>query len=131
MPTKSFIFIALVTLGQARFGQEGLVQEMIQALRNFGPPSAGAAALVAAEKNFNPFAQSIPTLCSDASLPPRRSSAALSLSSILPWAGRMFRTPIRRNQGFENFTAEALETKESRSPAPRTTVTPSDVCGTG
>jgi hypothetical protein len=40
MPTKSFIVIALATLGQGRFGQEGLVQEKIQALSNFGPPGA-------------------------------------------------------------------------------------------
>jgi hypothetical protein len=40
---------------------------------------AGAAALVAAEKNFNPFAQSIPTICNDPSLP-----ATAALRGIVP-----------------------------------------------
>ncbi|KAK4240505.1 hypothetical protein C8A03DRAFT_13141 [Achaetomium macrosporum] len=166
MPAKSFVLIAFATLGQARFGQEGLVQDKIQALSNFGPPGAagtlagqtpgvllaganacaklqladeivstlgndpgviaGAAALVAAEKNFNPFAQSIPTLCSDASLP-----ATPELRGIVPLvdpavggadiqnanSAHSLQTPFDDNglsvadlsaaQGFENFTAEA------------------------
>jgi hypothetical protein len=40
---------------------------------------AGAAALVAAEKNFNPSAQDVPTFCEDASLP-----ATEALRGIVP-----------------------------------------------
>ncbi|AEO66403.1 01df74d9-75ea-47f2-982d-07b289156c49 [Thermothielavioides terrestris] len=166
MQTKSFIVIALATLSQARFGQEGAVQDKIQALSNFGAPGAaatlagktpgvllaganacaklqladeivstlgtdpaviaGAAALVAAEKNFNPFAQSIPTICSDASLP-----ATPELRGIIPLvdpavggadiqnanSAKSLQTPfssdglsvadISKAQGFDNFTAQA------------------------
>lgn len=40
---------------------------------------AGAQALVAAEKNFNPFAQAIPTICNDPALP-----ATAALRGIVP-----------------------------------------------
>lgn len=189
MHTKSFILVALASLGHARFGQEGLVQSKIQALSNFGSPGAaatlagkttsallaganacakvciyiislfisvrahthnprfhqlqladeivstlgtdpaviaGAAALVAAEKNFNPFAQSIPTICSDASLP-----ATAELRGIVPLvdpavggagiqnanSAKSLKTPfgdngqsvadVTKTQGFSNFTAQA------------------------
>lgn len=40
MQAKAIVFVALATLGQARFGQEGAVQGIIQALSDFGPPGA-------------------------------------------------------------------------------------------
>ncbi|KAL1837152.1 hypothetical protein VTJ49DRAFT_4198 [Mycothermus thermophilus] len=40
MQTKHLILLTLASLGQARFGQEGLIQSQIQALSNFGPPGA-------------------------------------------------------------------------------------------
>lgn len=40
MYTKTFIIAALATMGQARFGREGLVQASVQALSDFGAPGA-------------------------------------------------------------------------------------------
>lgn len=40
MQTKSVILIAFAAVGQARFGQEGGVQGIIQALSDFGAPGA-------------------------------------------------------------------------------------------
>ena len=40
MQTKAVIHVAFATLGQARFGQEGSVQSIIQGLGNFGAPGA-------------------------------------------------------------------------------------------
>ncbi|KAK4044070.1 hypothetical protein C8A01DRAFT_12414 [Parachaetomium inaequale] len=166
MQTKAIILVAFATLGQARFGQEGSVQSIIQGLGNFGAPGAagtlagqtpgvllagasacakleladeivatlgndpeviaGAAALVAAEKNFNPFAQDIPTICSNANLP-----ATPELRGIVPQvdpavdgadvqnanSAQSLATPfddgglsvadLSRAQGFENFGDQA------------------------
>ncbi len=87
---------------------------------------AGAAQLVGAEKNFNPSAQSIPTLCSDATLP-----ATEALRGIVPLvdpavlgsdvenanAAQSLKAPfsakglsvadVAKAQGFANFTAQA------------------------
>jgi len=119
MYTKAVLVAALLAVAEARFGQEGLVQNAIQALGQFGNPGQAATLagqtpgvllgganacaklvladtivtslgndpaviaavkiLVAAEKNFNPFAQSIPTICDDASLP-----ATAELRGIVP-----------------------------------------------
>ncbi|KAK0636968.1 hypothetical protein B0T17DRAFT_485868 [Bombardia bombarda] len=166
MQSKTFILVALATMGQARFGQEGLVQASIQALSAFGAPGAAgtlagqtpgvllagasacaklsladdivaqlgndpqvlaaAAELVAAEKNFNPSAQAIPTICSDASLP-----ATEELRGIVPLvdpavvgadvqnanSAQSLQAPFVANgisvadlsatQGFSNFTEQA------------------------
>lgn len=87
---------------------------------------AAAAALVAAEKNFNPFAQAIPTICSDASLPAtealrgivplvdpdvvgadvQNANSALSLQSPFQAAGLSVADVTAAN-GFSNFTAQA------------------------
>jgi hypothetical protein len=56
-----------------------LADQIVTALGNDSQVLAGAADLVAAEKNFNPSAQSIPTICSDASLP-----ATAELRGIVP-----------------------------------------------
>ncbi|KAK4130597.1 hypothetical protein BT67DRAFT_390652 [Trichocladium antarcticum] len=56
-----------------------LADKIVATLGNDPQVIAGAAALVAAEKNFNPFAVSIPALCSDAGLP-----ATAELRGILP-----------------------------------------------
>jgi hypothetical protein len=40
MQTKPVILVAFAALGQARFGQEGAVQNIIQGLSAFGPPGA-------------------------------------------------------------------------------------------
>lgn len=47
MQTKSVILVAFATLGQARFGQEGAIQNIIQGLSAFGP--AGAAGTLAGQ----------------------------------------------------------------------------------
>jgi hypothetical protein len=87
---------------------------------------AGAAALVAAEKNFNPFAQSIPTICSNPALPAtaalrgiiplvdpavvgadvQNANSAASLQAPFADAGLSV-ADISRAQGFENFTEQA------------------------
>ncbi len=87
---------------------------------------AAAAALVAAEKNFNPFAQQIPTICSDASLPAtaalrgivplvdpavvgadvQNANSATSLANPFTEAGLSV-ADISKAQGFSNFTEQA------------------------
>jgi hypothetical protein len=137
MYTKSAALAILVAVAEARFGQEGLIQNLIQGLNAFGQPGqagtlagqspgvllAGAnscakvswslsftsndslltspqlqladtivaqlgddpavisvaIALVAAEKNTNPFANIIPTICDDANLP-----ATAALRGVVP-----------------------------------------------
>jgi len=119
MYTKAAALALLVAVAEARFGQEGLIQNLVQGLGAFGNPGqagtlagqtpgvllAGAnscaklqladqivaqlgddqavldaaIALVAAEKNTNPFANIIPNICNDASLP-----ATAALRGIVP-----------------------------------------------
>lgn len=87
---------------------------------------AGAAALVAAEKNFNPFAVDIPTICSNAALPAtpelrgiiplvdpavegadiQNANSAASLQAPLADAGLSV-ADISRAAGFENFEEQA------------------------
>ena len=87
---------------------------------------AAAAELVAAEKNFNPFAQDIPTICSDASLPAtealrgivplvdpavggagvENANSAQSLQNPFNAAGLSV-ADVMRAQGFSNFTEQA------------------------
>ncbi|KAK7913806.1 hypothetical protein PG985_011509 [Apiospora marii] len=109
MYTKAAALAILLAVAEARFGQEGAVQNAIQGLSSFGNPGAagtlagqtpsvllaaadpcakleladkivselgndpevikGAAELVAAEQNFNPFNVKVPNICADASLP--------------------------------------------------------------
>lgn len=109
MYTKAAALAILLAVAEARFGQEGAVQNVIQGLSSFGQPGSagslagqtpsvllaaadpcakltladkivsdlgndpevikGAAQLVAAEQNFNPFSVKIPNICADASLP--------------------------------------------------------------
>ena len=163
---QSILILTLSTLAAARFGQEGAVMGVIQALSDFGPPGqagalagqtpgvllagasacakleladeivavlgndpqviAGAAAVVQAEKNFNPFAQSIPTICDNAALPAtaalrgiiplvdpdvagadvQNANSAQSLQN--PFAdGGLSVAAISTEQGFSNFTAQA------------------------
>jgi hypothetical protein len=183
MQTKSFILVALATMSQARFGQEGLIQGLVQALSDFGTPGAAgtlagqtpgvllagasacakvgspfslhpeemltipqleladeivaqlgndpqviaaAAALVAAEKNFNPSAQAIPTICDNAALPAtealrgivplvdpavagadvQNANSAQSLQNAFV-ANGLSVGEISIAQGFSNFTAQA------------------------
>lgn len=40
MHAKTFIIVALAAVTEARFGQEGLVQGIVQALSDFGAPGA-------------------------------------------------------------------------------------------
>ena len=56
-----------------------LADDIVQALGNDAAVIAAAAGLVAAEKNFNPSAQDVPTICDDASLP-----ATAALRGITP-----------------------------------------------
>jgi len=166
MQTKSFILVALATLSHARFGQEGLIQGLVQALSDFGNPGAAgalagqtpgvllagasacakleladkivtdlgndaqvlaaAAALVAAEKNTNPFANIVPTICDNAGLPAtealrgiiplvdpavdgaavQNANSAQSLQNPFGAAGQSV-AEISSAQGFANFTAQA------------------------
>ncbi|EAQ87597.1 hypothetical protein CHGG_04216 [Chaetomium globosum CBS 148.51] len=166
MQTKLIAFVAFAAVGQARFGQEGSVQNIIQSLSNFGPPGAagtlagqtpgvllagasacaqleladeivatlgndpeviaGAAALVAAEKNFNPFAQDVPAICSNPNLPAtpelrgivpavdpavdgadiQNANSAQSLATPFDDGGLSV-ADLSRAQGFENFNAQA------------------------
>jgi hypothetical protein len=97
---------------------------------------AGAQLLVAAEKNFNPFAQTIPTICSDASLP-----ATEALRGIVPLvdpavtgadaenanSAQSLKTPfsaaglsvadIMAANGFSNFTTQAADGTAGAAPA--------------
>ena len=106
--------------------QLSLADDIVTQLGNDAQVIAGAAQLVAAEKNFNPFAQDIPTLCSDATLP-----ATAELRGILPLidpdvvgadvanqlSAQSLTTPLNADglsiadlstaQGFTNFTAQA------------------------
>ena len=97
---------------------------------------AAAAVLVAAEKNFNPFAVSIPSLCSDASLPAtealrgivplvdpavtgsdvENANSAKSLANPFSAAGLSVAQVAAAN-GFSNFTAQALDGTNAAAPA--------------
>ncbi|KAK6829885.1 hypothetical protein PG987_010469 [Apiospora arundinis] len=119
MYTKAAALSLLLAVAEARFGQEGAVQNAIQSLSSFGQPGQagtlagqtpsvllaaadpcakleladkivtslgndpavikGAAALVQAEQNFNPFNVKVPNICDDASLP-----ATAELRGIVP-----------------------------------------------
>jgi hypothetical protein len=117
--------LPVLTVGSSSV-QLQLADEIVSTLGTDPAVIAGAAALVAAEKNFNPFAQSIPTICSDASLP-----ATPELRGIIPLvdpavggadiqnanSAKSLQTPfssdglsvadISKAQGFDNFTAQA------------------------
>ncbi len=103
-----------------------LADKIVAELGNDPEVIAGAAALVAAEKNFNPFAQQIPTICSDATLPAtpelrgivplvdpavvgadvQNANSAKSLAN--PFADNgLSVADISKAQGFSNFTEQA------------------------
>ncbi|KAK4465804.1 hypothetical protein QBC42DRAFT_282963 [Cladorrhinum samala] len=166
MQVKALVLVALASMGEARFGQEGAIQSIIQGLGAFGPAGAagtlagqtpgvllagasacakleladeivatlgndpqviaGAAALVAAEKNFNPFAVDVPTICNNAALPAtpelrgivplvdpavdgadvQNANSAASLAAPFTDNGLSV-ADITRAQGFENFDEQA------------------------
>ncbi|OIW25342.1 hypothetical protein CONLIGDRAFT_583125 [Coniochaeta ligniaria NRRL 30616] len=103
-----------------------LADQIVAALGNDPQVLAGAAELVAAEKNFNPSAQSIPTLCSDATLPAtaelrgivplvdpavlgsdvENANSAASLKAPFDATGLSVADVVKA-QGFSNFTAQA------------------------
>ncbi|KAB5566734.1 hypothetical protein GE09DRAFT_1028320 [Coniochaeta sp. 2T2.1] len=104
-----------------------LADEIVASLGNDPAVLAGAIELVAAEKNFNPSAQSIPTICSDASLPAtpelrgivplvdpavegsdvENANSAASLKAPFDATGLSV-ADVMRAQGFSNFTEQAL-----------------------
>jgi hypothetical protein len=106
--------------------QLSLADQIVTALGNDPQVLAGAAQLVAAEKNFNPSAQSIPTICSDAALPATQqlrgivplvdpavtgsnvenSNSATSLKTPFDATGLSVADVMKAN-GFSNFTAQA------------------------
>jgi len=47
MQVKALVLVALASMGEARFGQEGAIQSIIQGLGAFGP--AGAAGTLAGQ----------------------------------------------------------------------------------
>lgn len=65
--------------GVLNLAQLELADEIVATLGDDPEVIAGAQALVAAEKNFNPFAQAIPTICNDPALP-----ATAALRGIVP-----------------------------------------------
>jgi hypothetical protein len=104
-----------------------LADKIVKDLGNTADVIAAAQKLVAAEKNFNPSAQSIPTICSDATLP-----VTLALRGITPLidpavvgadvanalSAQTLKAPLANNagksiadllklNGFSNFTAQA------------------------
>ena len=103
-----------------------LADEIVATLGNDPEVIAGAAALVAAEKNFNPFAVDIPTICSNAALPAtpelrgivplvdpavagadvQNANSAQSLANPFADAGLSV-ADISKAQGFDNFTEQA------------------------
>ncbi|KAM7203536.1 hypothetical protein V8F33_002156 [Rhypophila sp. PSN 637] len=103
-----------------------LADEIVAQLGDDPQVIAAAAELVAAEKNFNPSAVSIPSICSDASLPAtealrgivplvdpdvvgadvQNANSALSLQSPFTADGLSV-AEVTSAQGFANFTAEA------------------------
>lgn len=113
-----------------------LADKIVETLGNDPAVIAGAQLLVAAEKNFNPFAQTIPTICSDASLP-----ATEALRGIVPLvdpavtgadtenanSAQSLKTPfsaaglsvadIMAANGFSNFTTQAADGTAGAAPA--------------
>ncbi|KAJ9152232.1 hypothetical protein NKR19_g4606 [Coniochaeta hoffmannii] len=103
-----------------------LADDIVTALGTDPEVLAGAAQLVAAEKNFNPSAQSIPTICSDASLPAtpelrgivplvdpavvgaevENANSAASLKAPFDATGLSV-ADVMKAQGFTNFTEQA------------------------
>ena len=105
-----------------------LADQIVSELGNDTQVIAAAAALVAAEKNFNPFAVSIPSICSDATLP-----ATEALRGIVPLvdpavtgsdvenanSATSLKTPFSANglsvadvakaNGFSNFTLQGSD----------------------
>lgn len=104
-----------------------LADKIVKDLGSTADVIAAAQKLVAAEKNFNPSAQSIPTICSDATLP-----ATEALRGITPLidpavggaavanalSASTLKAPLAKNagmsiadllkaNGFSNFTAQA------------------------
>lgn len=123
-----------------------LADQIVQTLGNDSAVIAGAAALVAAEKNFNPFTQSIPTICSDTSLPvtqalrgivplvdpavtgsdTENANSATSLKTPFDATGLSVAQVMAAN-GFSNFTTQAADgTTGSASAASSGTAAASD-----
>jgi hypothetical protein len=102
-----------------------LADEIVATLGNDPEVIAGAAALVAAEKNTNPFANIIPTICGNAALPAtpelrgilpavdpavvgadiQNANSAQSLANPLDDGGLSV-ADLSLAQGFSNFTAQ-------------------------
>ncbi|KAG7293911.1 hypothetical protein NEMBOFW57_003971 [Staphylotrichum longicolle] len=134
MYSKLAVVAAMLAFAEARFGQEGTVQNVISALGNFGNPGqaatlAGASpgvllggANACAKKNFNPFAASIPTICSDASLPAtpelhvENANSASSLANPFNADGLSVAEVAIAN-GFSNFTLQGLDGATAAAPA--------------
>ncbi|KAH8906396.1 hypothetical protein BR93DRAFT_748796 [Coniochaeta sp. PMI_546] len=113
-----------------------LADKIVETLGNDPAVIAGAAVLVQAEKNFNPFAQSIPTICSDASLPAtealrgivalvdpavtgsdiENANAATSLKTPFDATGLSVAEVMAAN-GFSNFTTQAADGTAGSAPA--------------
>jgi len=103
-----------------------LADKIVSSLGNDPAVIAGAQKLVGAEKNFNPSAQSIPTICSDATLPAtealrgivplidpavigsavENANAATSLKKAFSAKGLSVADIMKAN-GFSNLTAQA------------------------
>ncbi|OIW28138.1 hypothetical protein CONLIGDRAFT_463808 [Coniochaeta ligniaria NRRL 30616] len=113
-----------------------LADKIVETLGDDPAVIAGAAALVQAEKNFNPFAQSIPTICSDASLPAtealrgivalvdpavtgsdvENANAATSLKTPFDATGLSVADVMAAN-GFSNFTSQGVDGAAGAAPA--------------
>lgn len=113
-----------------------LADQIVQTLGNDPAVIAGAQVLVAAEKNFNPFAQTIPTICSDATLPvtealrgivplvdpsvtgadTENANSAESVKTPFSAAGLSVADIMAAN-GFSNFTTQAADGTAGAAPA--------------
>lgn len=105
-----------------------LADTIVTTLGNFPDVLSAAAALVAAEKNFNPFAVTLPSLCSDATLPVtaalrgivplvdpsvtgsdvENANSASSLTTPFSAVGLSVAEVVAAN-GFSNFTTQAAD----------------------
>ncbi|KAL1892477.1 hypothetical protein Sste5346_006987 [Sporothrix stenoceras] len=105
-----------------------LADTIVTTLGSTADVLAAAAALVGAEKNFNPFAVSVPALCSDATLPVTEAlrgivplvdpavtgsdveNANAASSLINPFvAGGLSVADVAAANGFTNFTTQAAD----------------------
>ncbi|CAK7220602.1 hypothetical protein SBRCBS47491_004244 [Sporothrix bragantina] len=126
-----------------------LADTIVTTLGDTADVLAAAAALVAAEKNFNPFAVSVPSLCSDVTLPvtealrgivplvdpavtgssTENANSASSLLNPFVAQGLSVADVVAAN-GFTNFTTQAVDGSAGAAAAASATVSAAGVATT-